>query len=147
MHKTIKKAGEDIEKLSFNTAVSAFMICVNELQSAKCYKREILEQLLILVAPFAPYITEELWEKCGHDDAVHVQSWPKYDATYLTESNFNYPVSINGKVRANIELPLDMEENDIRETVLGLESVVKWTEGKAPKKVIIVKGRIVNVVL
>ncbi|HRG86000.1 MAG TPA: class I tRNA ligase family protein [Chitinophagales bacterium] len=147
LHKTIKKAGEDIEKLSFNTAVSAFMICVNELQSAKCYKREILEQLLILVAPFAPFITEELWEKCGHTDAVHIQSWPKYDATYLTESNFNYPVSINGKVRANIELPLDMEENEIRETVLGLESVVKWTEGNTPKKVIIVKGRIVNVVL
>ncbi len=147
LHKTIKKAGEDIEKLSFNTAVSAFMICVNELQSAKCYKREILEQLLILVAPFAPFITEELWEKCGHTDAVHIQSWPKYDATYLTESNFNYPVSINGKVRANIELPLDMGENEIRETVLGLESVVKWTEGNTPKKVIIVKGRIVNVVL
>jgi leucyl-tRNA synthetase len=147
LHKTIKKVGEDVEKLSFNTAVSAFMICVNELQSAKCYKREIVEPLLILIAPFAPFIAEELWHLCGNSTSVHTANWPKVNESYLTESNFSYPVSINGKVRANIELPLDMEEADIRNTVLALESVVKWTEGKEPKKVIIVKGRIVNVVL
>ncbi len=147
LHKTIKKAGEDIEKLSFNTAVSAFMICVNELQAAKCYKREVLENLLILIAPFAPFITEELWEKCGHSTSVHSANWPQFDGSYLTESNFSYPVSINGKVRANIELPLDMEETDIKNTVLALDAVIKWTEGKEPKKVIVVKGRIVNVVL
>ena len=147
LHKTIKKAGEDIEKLSFNTAVSAFMICVNELQAAKCYKREVLENLLILIAPFAPFITEELWEKCGHNTSVHSAKWPQFDGSYLTESNFSYPVSINGKVRATIELPLDMEETDIKNTVLALDAVIKWTEGKEPKKVIVVKGRIVNVVL
>lgn len=147
LHKTIKKVGEDIEKLSFNTAVSAFMICVNELQSAKCYKKDVLEQLLVLLAPFAPFITEELWHKCGNADSVHKATWPKFDPSYLTESNFSYPVSINGKVRANIDLPLDMQEDEIKNIVLALEAVVKWTEGKEPKKVIIVKGRIVNVVL
>jgi len=147
MHKTIKKVGEDIEKLSFNTAVSAFMICVNELQTAKCYKKEVLEQLLIILAPFAPFITEELWHKCGNTESIHKAEWPIFNASYLTESNFSYPVSINGKVRANIELPLDMQEDEIRTIVLALESVVKWTEGKEPKKVIIVKGRIVNLVL
>ena len=147
LHKTIKKAGEDIERLGFNTAVSAFMICVNELGTLKCYKKEVLEKVLILVAPFAPFIAEELWEKIGNRGSIHAATWPVFENSFLVENSFNYPVSINGKARANVELPLDMPTEEIERTVLALESVIKWTEGKTPKKVIIVKGKIVNVVV
>jgi len=147
LHKTIKKAGEDIERLSFNTAVSAFMICVNELGTAKCNKKEVLENLLILVAPFAPFIAEELWEKIGNKGSIHTAAWPVFENSFLVENSFNYPVSINGKARANVELPLDMPTEEIERRVLALESVIKWTEGKTPKKVIIVKGKIVNIVV
>ncbi|MFI5171351.1 MAG: leucine--tRNA ligase [Chitinophagales bacterium] len=147
LHKTIKKVGEDIEKLSFNTAVSAFMICVNELSALKCDKKEILENLLIILAPFAPFITEELWESCGHAGSIHKAAWPQINDAYLIENTFNYPVSINGKTRDTIELSLDMPTGEIEKTVMALESVIKWTEGKTPKKIIIVKGKIVNVVI
>ncbi len=147
LHKTLKKASEDIERLSFNTAVSAFMICVNELGAAMCYKQEILEKFLITVAPFAPFITDELWQKMGNSGSIHTAVWPEYNPEYLVENSFNYPVSINGKARANIELPIDMPIDEIERQVMALESVLKWTEGKTPKKVIIVKGKIVNVVV
>ncbi|MFN3940986.1 MAG: class I tRNA ligase family protein, partial [Chitinophagales bacterium] len=147
LHKCIKKVSEDIERLSFNTAVSAFMIAVNNLHELKCTNKNILQQLLRLLAPFAPFITEELWEACGETTSVHLAGWPQLNAAFLVESTFTYPVSINGKVRTNIELALDTPKEEIEKAVLALGSVLKWTEGKAPKKVIVVPGKIVNVVI
>jgi leucyl-tRNA synthetase len=146
-HKTIKKVAYDIDNYSFNTSVSEFMICANELSSMKCNKRSILEPLVVALAPFAPHIAEELWEKLGHKDTILNASFPKYDEQYLTESSFNYPISINGKVRAQMNFALDMPKEDIEKVVLASEIVMKWTEGKPPKKVIVVQGKIVNVVL
>lgn len=147
LHRTIKKVEYDIEHFSFNTSISEFMICANELSSMKCNKRAILEPLVITLSPFAPHIAEELWEKLGHKDSILNASYPAYNEQYLTESSFNYPISINGKVRAQMEFALDMPKEDIEKMVLASEAVQKWTEGKAPKKVIVVQGRIVNVVL
>jgi leucyl-tRNA synthetase len=147
LHKTIKKIEQDIENFSFNTSVSEFMICVNELSGLKCNKRAILEPLTIALASFAPHVTEELWEKLGHADSILNASYPKYNDEYLKQSSFEYPISINGKVRAKMEFALDMPKEDIEKTVLAAEAVVKWTEGKPPKKVIVVPGRIVNVVV
>jgi leucyl-tRNA synthetase len=147
LHKTIRKVEQDIENFSFNTSVSEFMICVNELGSLKCSKRGILEPLLIILAPYAPHITDELWEKLGHKDSILNASFPQYNGEYLKENSFEYPISINGKVRAKMQFALDMPKEDIEKVVMASEIVLKWTEGKAPKKVIIVPGRIVNVVL
>lgn len=147
LHKCIKKVSEDIERLSFNTAVSAFMIAVNNLHELKCTSRSVLKELLQILAPFAPFVTEELWEACGETTSVHLAKWPQFNPAFLVESTFTYPVSVNGKVRANIELPLDTPKEEIEKVVLALESVLKWTEGKAPKKVIVVPGKIVNVVI
>jgi leucyl-tRNA synthetase len=147
LHKTIKKVEQDIENFSFNTSVSEFMICVNELGSLKCNKRAIVEPLVIALSPFAPHIAEELWEKLGHSESILTATYPKYDDQYLVESTFSYPISINGKVRAQMEFALDMPKEDIEKIVLASEIVQKWTEGKPPKKMIVVTGRIVNVVL
>ncbi len=147
LHKTIKKVEQDIENFSFNTSVSEFMICVNELGSLKCNKRAIVEPLVIALSPFAPHIAEELWEKLGHAESILTATYPKYDNQYLVESTFSYPISINGKVRAQMEFALDMPKEDIERIVLASEIVQKWTEGKPPKKMIVVLGRIVNVVL
>ena len=147
LHKTLKKVESDIENFSFNTSVSEFMICANELTSLKCNKRAIIEPLVIALSPFAPHIAEELWEKLGHSDTVLNASFPKFDEAYLKENAFNYPISINGKVRAQMNFALDMPKEDIEKVVLASELVLKWTEGKPPKKVIVVPGRIVNVVL
>ncbi|SKC55977.1 leucine--tRNA ligase [Ohtaekwangia koreensis] len=147
LHKTIKKIEDDIDRFSFNTSVSEFMICCNELSSLKCNKRAILEPLVIALSPFAPHITEELWEKLGHSDSILNAVYPKYDEQYLVESSFEYPISINGKVRVKMNFALDMPKEDIEKLVMASEAVQKWTEGKAPKKVIIVQGKIVNVVL
>jgi leucyl-tRNA synthetase len=147
LHKTIKKVEYDIEHFSFNTSVSEFMICCNELSSLKCNKRAILEPLVVALASFAPHITEELWEKMGHKTTILQASYPKYDDQYLIESSFEYPISINGKVRVKMNFALDMPVADIEKNVMASESVQKWTEGKTPKKVIIVPGKIVNVVL
>jgi leucyl-tRNA synthetase len=146
-HKTIKKIEFDIENFSFNTSVSEFMICVNELSSLKCHKRSILEPLVVALSPFAPHISEELWSLLGHTDTVLNASFPKYDEAYLTESSFNYPISINGKVRAQMNFDLSITKEEIEKTVLASEIVQKWTEGKPPKKVIVVQGKIVNVVM
>ena len=147
LHKTIKKVTEDIESMSFNTSVSAFMVCVNELGTLKCNKKAILEPLLVLLAPFAPHITEELWEAIGNSESIHIAEWPKFNNSYLVENSFTYPISINGKTRTQLEFPIDADIKEIEASVLSNEIVLKWTNGQAPKKVIVVKNRIVNVVI
>jgi len=147
LHKTLKKVEQDIEGFSFNTSVSEFMICANELSSLKCNKRQIIEPLVIALSPFAPHVAEELWSLLGHADTILNASFPKYDEQYLIESSFSYPISINGKVRAQMEFALDVPKEEIEKMVLASDIVMKWTEGKPPKKVIVVPGRIVNVVL
>lgn len=147
LHKTLKKIEQDIENFSFNTSVSEFMICANELSSLKCNKRQVLEPLVIALSPFAPHIAEELWSLLGHSSSVVTASYPAYDEQYLIESAHNYPISINGKVRAQMQFALDMPKEDIEKLVLASEIVQKWTEGKPPKKVIVVSGKIVNIVL
>ncbi|MCW3124416.1 MAG: leucine--tRNA ligase [Bacteroidetes bacterium] len=147
LHKTLKKISEDIERLQFNTCISQFMICLNELNDLKCTKRAILEPLLIALAPFAPFLTEELWQALGNSGSIHQAIFPTVEEKYLVESAFTYPISINGKVRANIPFALDMAEADIKAAVVADETVQKWLNGTEPKKFIFVKGRIINVVM
>lgn len=147
LHKTLKKVSEDIERLGFNTCVSSFMICVNELGSLACNKKKILEPLVIALAPFAPFVTEELWSKLGNGNSVHLSSFPAIEEQYLVENSFDYPVSINGKVRSQVAFPLDMTQEEIKKQVLELEQIKKWTNGAEPKKFIFVKGKIINVVV
>jgi leucyl-tRNA synthetase len=147
LHKVIKKVQEDIEKFSFNTSVSTFMICVNELSSLKCNKRSILEDLLITLSPFAPHIAEELWHLSGKETSILDTRYPVFNPDYLAEDTFEYPVSINGKTRAKMSFALDMPVADIEKQILASEVVQKWLEGKPPKKVIIVPNRIVNIVV
>ncbi len=147
LHKTIKKITEDIERFSFNTSVSNFMICVNELTDAKCNKREILEPLAILVAPYAPHIAEELWEKLGHTESITYAAFPVCNDEYLIENSFNYPISFNGKTKFNYEFELSLSKEDLEKAVLALDQTKKVLEGKAPKKIIIVPGKIVNIVM
>jgi len=147
IHKTIKKVQEDIERYSFNTPVSAFMICVNELSSLKCNKREVLESLTLIVSPYAPHIAEELWKLLGHDSDISSATYPAYNEAYLKEDAHEYPVSINGKMRVKIKFPFDMPKEEIEKEVLATEAVLKWTEGKTPKKVIIIPNKIVNIVV
>ncbi|TXK25017.1 leucine--tRNA ligase [Pontibacter qinzhouensis] len=147
LHKTIKKVEEDIERFSFNTSVSTFMICVNELVQLKCNKRAILEPLTIILAPYAPHITEELWEKLGHSESISNAPFPTWNAAYLVENTFEYPVSINGKMRAKINFATDAPRDKMEKAVLADEQVQKFLEGKAPKKIIIVPNKIINVVV
>ncbi|MEA3446655.1 MAG: class I tRNA ligase family protein, partial [Bacteroidota bacterium] len=147
LHKTIKKITEDIERFSFNTSVSAFMICVNELGNLKCNKRQILEPLLILLSPFAPHISEELWQLAGRTESITKTNFPVFEPSYLVESIFEYPVSFNGKMRFKIEFPLDMPKDEMEKEVLKAEPAQRWLDGKAPKKVIVVPKRIINIVI
>lgn len=147
LHKAIKKVTEDIERFSFNTAVSALMIAVNDFGKLTPLSRTTLETLPVLLAPLAPFIAEALWTRMGKDGSVVDATFPAYDEKNLVEDNILYPVSINGKVRAKLELPSSMNPTEVEETVLATEEVQKWLEGKTPKKVIVVPGRIVNVVL
>lgn len=147
LHKTIKKVEKDIDNFSFNTSVSEFMICANELSALKCNKRSILEPLVIALSPFAPHIAEELWEKLGHTESIVKAHYPAYNEEYLKENSFEYPISINGKVRTKMEFAADTPKEDIEKLVLASEALIKWTEGKIPKKVIVVPGKIVNVVI
>ena len=147
LHATIKKITEDIDNMSLNTSVAQFMICVNELGSQKCASKSVLEQVLILLNPFAPHITEELWNAIGNGGFIADATWPAFDEKHLIESSKVYPISINGKTRTNLEFPLDMSKEEIEKNVLADEIVQKWLDGKPPKKVIVVPGRIVNVVL
>ncbi len=147
LHRTIKKVADDVENYSFNTTVSAFMICVNELSVLKCHKRAILSDLAVILSPFAPHVAEELWEKLGSAASVTQAAYPVFNAEYLTENNFEYPISINGKVRVKMTFPAETLPADIEKAVLAEETVQKWLEGKPPKKVIVVPKRIVNVVI
>jgi leucyl-tRNA synthetase len=147
LHTTIKKITEDIERFSFNTSVSNFMICVNELTEQKCNKRAVLEPLITLISPYAPHITEELWSLLGHAESVSTVPFPEFNPAFLVEDNFNYPVSFNGKMRFNLELPTTLSPAEIEKIVLEHENSQKYLEGKAPKKVIIVPKKIVNIVV
>ncbi len=146
LHKTIRKVEEDIENFSFNTSVSTFMICVNELSAQKCTSKSVLEALAILVSPYAPHIAEELWEKLGHNESISTAPFPAFDASHLVESSKEYPVSFNGKMRFKIELPLDMSKEDIESTVMAHEKTQQQLQGRTPKKIIVVPGKIVNIV-
>ncbi len=147
LHKTIKKVTEDIETFSFNTSVSTFMICVNELSAQKCNQRDVLEPLAVLIAPYAPHIAEELWKKLGHKESVTTASYPVYEEKFLVESTKEYPVSFNGKMRFTMELPLDLSKDEIQEKVMNDERTKKQLLGATPKKVIVVPGKIVNIVI
>lgn len=147
LHKTIKKIKEDIERFSFNTGVSAFMICVNELTDLKCRKREILEPLSLLIEPYAPHMAEELWHSMGYKTSISHENFPVYNEKYLKENTFSYPVSFNGKMRFKMDLPVDMTKEAIEETVLKAREAQKWLEGKTVQKVIVVPKRIVNIVV
>ncbi len=147
LHKTIKKITEDIEAFSFNTAVSTFMIAINELTQQKCNSRDILEPILILIAPFAPHITEELWSRLGHSSSIHNEQWPSFDDSILKETTAKYPISINGKVRTAIELPKDLSKLEIEQIVYKDPIVLKWIENKEILKFIFVPGKIVNIVI
>ena len=147
LHKLIKKVTGDIETFSYNTSISAFMICVNELASLKCNKKEILNQLIIVLAPFAPHVCEELWEALGNTGSVCDAHWPAYNEEYLVENTINYTISFNGKARFNMEFPTDATSETIQATVLADERSAKWMEGKSVVKVIVVPKKIVNVVV
>ena len=147
LHKLIRKVTQDVEQFSFNTSVAAFMICINELQGLKTASREILQPLLILLAPFAPHIAEELWHALGEETTIVAATWPEYNEQLLVEDSVKYPVSFNGKTRFTMEFAREASQDAIREAVLSAEEAQKWLEGKAPKKVIIVPGRIINIVL
>jgi len=147
LHKTIKKITFDIENFSYNTSVSAFMICVNELFALKCYKKVILEPLVILLAPFAPHISEELYQALGNDESVCDATFPICNEEYLKETSVKYPISFNGKVRFMLELPADMSKEEVEKTALANEQTIKQLDGKAPKKIIVVPGKIVNIVI
>ena len=147
LHTAIKKVTEDIEKFSFNTCISAMMICINDLRKLNSNKKEILEHLTVLLAPFTPFISEELWAKLGHETSVHKQEYPKFNAEYLVEDSKEYPVCINGKKRFLKSYSNDMSKDDIEKDVLALEELQKWIEGKNVMKVIVVPGRMINVVV
>jgi leucyl-tRNA synthetase len=148
LHKTIKKVEDDLERFSFNTNVSNLMICVNELTDQKCHSKEVLEKVVILLAPYAPHAAEELWEAIGNaKGTVSTAQFPAFDPEMLVEANTKYPVSFNGKMRFNAELPTTFNAKEVEEAVLAMEETQKWLEGKAPKKVIVVPGKIVNMVI
>lgn len=147
LHKLIKKVTYDIEHFSYNTSISAFMICVNELSSLKCNKQAILEQLVILIAPFAPHIAEELWHVCGHNTTICNAQWPEWNEAYLKENTKTYAISFNGKTRFSLELPADLSREAIEQAALTHENSAKWMNGKQPRKIIVVPGKIVNIVI
>ena len=146
LHKTIKKVEEDIENFSFNTSVATFMICVNELAAQKCNSKKILEPLALLVSPYAPHIAEELWSKLGHTTSIATAPFPKFEGKYLVESSKEYPISFNGKVRFKLELPADLSKEEIEAAVMANDKTQEQLQGRAPKKVIVVPGKIVNIV-
>lgn len=147
LHKTIKKIQDDIERFSFNTSISAFMICVNELSTLKCNNKSVLQDLLVLLAPFAPHISEELWAKCGNKNSITKASFPVFNESYVAENTHSYPVSFNGKMRFKLELSLSLSKDEIEQEVLKCEQAKKWIADKTPKKIIIVPKKIINIVV
>ncbi len=147
LHAAIKKITEDIVRISLNTCVSTFMIAVNEFNDQKCQNKEVLKQFLIILSPFAPHICEELWAMSGESQSITKATWPKFNEKHLVEDSKNYPISINGKTRTNLELSLSLTKQEVEAEVMANEEVQKWLEGKTPKKVIVVPGRIVNLVV
>jgi leucyl-tRNA synthetase len=147
LHKTIKKIEDDTERFSFNTGVSTFMIAVNELTDLKCHKKEVLEKLLILLTPYAPHISEELWQQLSNEGSILNASYPKLEEKYLLESSKEYPISVNGKLRTTINIALGAAESEVEQIVLANEIIQKWLEGKKPKKIIYKEGKMVNVVV
>jgi len=147
LHKTIKKVQEAIERYAFNTAVSAFMICVNELTALSCNHRAVLQDLVVLLAPFAPHMAEELWQYLGHTTSVAHAPFPRWVAVYIQEDSFEYPITVNGKVRTKLAFALNIPHEEIEKQVLAHTIIQKWTQGKPPKKIVIVPQRIVNVVV
>ncbi|AUC75051.1 leucine--tRNA ligase [Olleya sp. Bg11-27] len=146
LHKTIKKVQEDIENFSFNTSVSTFMIAVNELTAQKCTSKAVLEPLLVLLSPYAPHITEELYSQLGNEGSISTASFPIFEASHLVESSKNYPISFNGKMRFTLELPMDMSKDEIEKAVMANEKTIAQLDGRTPKKIIVVPGKIVNIV-
>lgn len=147
LHKTIRRVQDDIERFSFNTVVSTFMICANELSDLKCNKKAILEPLLVLISPYAPHLAEELWELSGHTTSILNAAFPEFNAGFVAEDTFNYPVSFNGKMRFQLDLPLSLTISEIEQAVLGASESEKWLQGKSPKKIIVVPKKIVNIVI
>ncbi|MCC6726828.1 MAG: class I tRNA ligase family protein, partial [Saprospiraceae bacterium] len=147
LHTCIKKVQEDIERFSFNTCVSSFMICVNELRSAGCSKQAILDELVRLLAPFAPFTAEELWHQLGHETTVCEAAYPVFNPAHLVQDSIQYPVSINGKKRDLVELPAGLSVPELEKAAMELERVQKWLEGQTVKKVIVVPGRMINIVV
>ena len=146
LHETIKKITEDIESFSFNTCISSFMICVNELTSLNCHSKEVLRPLTILLSPFAPHLSEEIWEKLGGVGSIVEEPFPVFNKSFLIEEEKNYPVSFNGKMRFTLSLSLSLDKQAIQEAVLNDHRTLEYLEGKAPKKWIIVPNKIINIV-
>ena len=146
LHKTIKKVDEEIERYAFNTVVSTFMICVNELMEKKCNSREIIADFTVLLSSYAPHIAEEIWQKLGNKTSVTIAYFPKFNTSYLAENEINYPVSFNGKMRFKITLPAEMTKVEVETEVMKHKKTTHYLEGKTPKKVIVVPKRIVNIV-
>ena len=147
LHKTIKKVEEEIERHSFNTVVSTFMICVNELADQKCNNREIISGFTVILSSYAPHISEEIWQKLGNKTSVTSASFPKFNSSYLIEDEITYPVSFNGKTRFTIALPFEKIKDDVEIEIMKHEKTLHYLEGKSPKKVIVVPKRIVNIVI
>ena len=146
LHKSIKKINEDIERFSFNTCISTFMICVNDLTSLKCQSKNILEPLIILLSPFAPHISEEIWSILGNKESIEHIPYPKFNPKFIQEFKKNYPISFNGKTRFMLELALDFSKDKIEEIVLNEARTQKYLKGETPKKIIFIKGKIINIV-
>ena len=147
LHKLLKKVTGDIESFSFNTSVAAFMICRNELQALKCDAREVYEQFIVLLAPFAPHVAEELWHVLGHEGTVCDAQWPKWNEDYLKESTIKYTVMIKGRPRYDIFVAAGTEASEVEKAALAHEGAAKWLEGATPKKVIVVPNKLVNIVI
>ncbi|KAA3621583.1 MAG: leucine--tRNA ligase, partial [Bacteroidetes bacterium] len=147
LHTAIKKVNEDIERMSFNTCVSGFMVAVNDLSKKKCNKAAILEPLVRLIAPFAPFMSEELWHRFGHESSVHMADYPEHDEQYLVEDSVTYPIAINGKTRMTVDFPADASKEDLEKSAVELEELNKWIDGKTIRRVIVVPGRMINIVV